>query len=84
MTNRPAGLPQQKFKVMKANAKQILQETYRSYNNLNMSLREYIERESEFDPTFFNWLFEDFDNDNTVVFNQHESEWEEFIENIKE
>lgn len=69
---------------MKANAKQILQEIYRSFNDLNMSLREYIEREAEFDPTFFNWLFEDFDNDNTVVFNQHESEWKEFIENIKE
>lgn len=67
---------------MKANAKQILEENFRAFNDLNMSLREYIEREAEFDPTFFNWLFEDCENDNTTVFNQHESEWKEFIENI--
>ena len=69
---------------MRTNAKQILEENYRSYNDLNMSLRQYIEREAEFEPDFFNWLFEDWDNDNTVVFNQHASEWEEFIENIKD
>ena len=69
---------------MRTNAKQILEENYRSYNDLNMSLRQYIEREAEFEPDFFNWLFEDWDNDNTVVFNQHASDWEEFIENIKD
>ena len=69
---------------MRANAKQILKEEFCCFKDLNMSLRQYIEREAEFEPTFFNWLFEDWDNDNTVVFNQHAGEWEEFIESIKE
>lgn len=45
---------------------QILNENYNEYcrnsedgEGDGMSLREYVERESESDPAFFRWLFDD-------------------------
>lgn len=61
----------------------IMKEQYREYDNKNLTLREYIEREAENDPTFFNWLFDDWEKDNTKLCKERQSEWKEFIESVK-
>lgn len=51
-------------KKMRTNAEQILRENYKSVEDASMSFAEYVKLESESDPNFFRFFFDEaFEND---------------------
>lgn len=66
--------------------KQILIENYNQADNSSMTLKEYVERESNNDPNFYSWLLDkeleqDFDFDSSLTSGEKE-ECKEFIESL--
>lgn len=62
---------------------QILKENYKNSGS-DLTLKEYVEMEAEFDPNFFRWLFdEDFDNDfNSSLSADQKEEYQNFLNNL--
>lgn len=52
------------MKAIRSNAEQVLRENYNLYCDKSQTFREYVDCESQSDPGFFRWLFdEEFKND---------------------
>lgn len=68
---------------IRSNARQILEEQYKSSLS-DCTLREYVLTESENDPNFFRWLFnEDFDDDfDTSLSDEQRELYNEFLETL--
>ena len=64
------------------NKKVILMENYKlaGYDDNTMTLKEYAIRESENDPDFFRWLFNDYDYDDFECPNKQT--FEKFINSL--
>jgi hypothetical protein len=64
--------------------KQILIENYNQADNASMTLKEYVERESENDPNFFRWLFDkDFEQDfDSSLSSEEKEQYNDFLNEL--
>ena len=71
-------------KKMRTNAEQILRENYKSVEDASMSFAEYVKLESESDPNFFRFFFnEEFENDFDLDLTQEqEEEFKSYLKNL--
>ena len=69
---------------IRSNARQIIEEQYKSSSS-DCTLREYVLTESENDPNFFRWLFnEELDEDfDMSLSNEQRVSYNEFLETLK-
>lgn len=69
---------------MRTNAEQILRENYKSVEDASMSFAEYVKLESESDPNFFRFFFnEEFENDFDLDLTQEqEEEFKSYLKNL--
>ena len=70
--------------TIRNNAEQLLKESYRQVKQ-SMPFMEWLQLESENDPDFWRWLFDDGDlNGEYTLTDEHKELYKEFLENICE
>lgn len=69
---------------IRSNAEQLLRDSYRQGKH-EISFMEWLELESEGDPDFWRWLFDDGDLDGEYTLtDEHKELYKEFLENLCE
>ena len=76
------GRPGREFSFLRSHAKELLKERYRQGHG-EQSFPEWLQMESENDPNFFRWLFEDESNlADWQIRDMHSAKWNKFLEEI--